>query len=80
MPKGDLTSYPSGLSWNGPRRKPATSRVVPGSNVRISVRQFRTNQRWWDNPTMILTLDAKRRLTVPANLAPAEPGDHFILN
>jgi len=27
---------------------------------------------------MILTLDAKRRLTVPANLAPAEPGDHFI--
>ena len=33
---------------------------------------------WWDNPTMILTLDAKRRLTVPVNLAPAEPGDHFI--
>lgn len=33
---------------------------------------------WWDNPTMILTLDAKRRLTVPATLAPAEPGDHFI--
>jgi hypothetical protein len=32
----------------------------------------------WDNPTMILTLDAKRRLTVPAKLAPAEPGDHFI--
>ncbi len=27
---------------------------------------------------MILTLDAKRRLTVPAALAPAEPGDHFI--
>lgn len=26
---------------------------------------------------MILTLDAKRRLTVPATLAPAEPGDHF---
>jgi hypothetical protein len=32
----------------------------------------------WDNPTMILTLDAKRRLTVPATLAPAKPGDHFI--
>ena len=32
---------------------------------------------WWDNPTMILTLDAKRRLTVPKSLAPAEPGDHF---
>lgn len=30
---------------------------------------------WWDNPTMILTLDAKRRLTVPAGLAPALPGD-----
>lgn len=26
---------------------------------------------------MILTLDAKRRLTVPAALAPAKPGDHF---
>jgi hypothetical protein len=37
-----------------------------------------TDRVWWDNPTMILTLDAKRRLTVPANLAPAEPGDHFI--
>jgi len=27
---------------------------------------------------MVLTLDSKRRLTVPASLAPAEPGDHFI--
>ena len=26
---------------------------------------------------MILTLDAKRRLTVPASLAPAAPGDAF---
>jgi hypothetical protein len=26
---------------------------------------------------MILTLDAKRRLTVPASLAPASPGDVF---
>lgn len=26
---------------------------------------------------MLLTLDAKRRLTVPASLAPAQPGDHF---
>jgi hypothetical protein len=31
----------------------------------------------WDNPTMILILDAKRRLTVPAALAPASPGDAF---
>jgi hypothetical protein len=33
--------------------------------------------RWWNNPTMIVTLDAKRRLTVPAGLAPASPGDYF---
>jgi hypothetical protein len=26
---------------------------------------------------MILTLDAKRRLTVPVTLAPASPGDYF---
>ncbi len=26
---------------------------------------------------MILTLDAKRRLTLPASLVPARPGDHF---
>jgi hypothetical protein len=26
---------------------------------------------------MILILDAKRRLTLPAGLAPAQPGDHF---
>ncbi len=31
----------------------------------------------WDNPTMVITLDAKRRLTVPAALAPAKPGDYF---
>ena len=28
-------------------------------------------------PLMILTLDAKRRLTLPASLVPARPGDHF---
>ena len=26
---------------------------------------------------MLLTLDAKRRLTVPATLAPIKPGDHL---
>jgi hypothetical protein len=26
---------------------------------------------------MILTLDSKRRLTIPASLAPAKPGDYF---
>jgi hypothetical protein len=28
-------------------------------------------------PLMILTLDAKRRLTLPASLVTAQPGDHF---
>jgi hypothetical protein len=28
-------------------------------------------------PTMILTMDAKRRLTVPAGLSAAQPGDAF---
>jgi len=31
----------------------------------------------WDNPTMIVTLDAKRRVSIPAALAPATPGDEF---
>ena len=31
----------------------------------------------WDNPTMVVTLDAKRRLTVPVALAAAKPGDYF---
>ena len=31
----------------------------------------------WDNPTMIVTLDAKRRVSIPAALAPAAPGDQF---
>jgi hypothetical protein len=31
----------------------------------------------WDNPTMIVTLDSKRRLTVPTSLAPASPGEYF---
>jgi bifunctional DNA-binding transcriptional regulator/antitoxin component of YhaV-PrlF toxin-antitoxin module len=32
---------------------------------------------WWDNPTMRVTLDAKRRLTVPVSLATTVPGDQF---
>jgi len=31
----------------------------------------------WDYPTMIVTLDAKRRFSLPAALAPASPGDQF---
>lgn len=34
-------------------------------------------RRRWDHPTMVITLDAKRRLTVPAGLAPLKPGDAF---
>src|SRR5260370_6941288 len=32
---------------------------------------------WWDNPTLIVFWDAKRRLTVPTGLARASPGDYF---
>src|ERR1700686_5397048 len=31
----------------------------------------------WDNPTMIVTLDSKRRLTLPTALMPAQPGQSF---
>ena len=34
----------------------------------------------WDSPTMIVTLDAKRRVSIPARLAPAAPGDQFDAN
>ncbi len=34
-------------------------------------------RRLWDNPTMIVTLDSKRRVSIPAALAPATPGDEF---
>jgi hypothetical protein len=30
-----------------------------------------------DNPTMVVTLDSKGRLTIPASLAPASPGETF---
>ena len=31
----------------------------------------------WDNPTMIVTLDAKRRVSIPIALSPSAPGDQF---
>jgi hypothetical protein len=31
----------------------------------------------WDNPTMIVSLDSKRRLTVPVSLAATSPGEYF---
>lgn len=39
--------------------------------------EFDKREGWWDNPTMIVTLDAKRRLTVPFALAKTQPGEHF---
>jgi len=32
---------------------------------------------WWDNPTMIVKLDSKRRLTLPAALIRTQPGQSF---
>lgn len=40
-------------------------------------RQVDSAGDWWDNPTMIVTLDAKRRVSIPAALAPTKPGDQF---
>ena len=34
-------------------------------------------RREWDCPIVIVTLDAKRRLSIPITLAPAKPGDRF---
>ena len=31
----------------------------------------------WDAPTMIVTLDAKRRVSIPSALAPTAPGDQY---
>jgi|ERR1700677_880040 len=33
--------------------------------------------RLWDYPTVIVSIDSKRRLTVPMALAPTTPGDYF---
>jgi hypothetical protein len=61
-------------AWTFPRRPIALlTREKSGS----ASRPFDPGTRWWDNPTMVVTLDAKRRLTVPAALAPAKPGDYF---
>jgi hypothetical protein len=39
--------------------------------------QLTTRQSAWGYPTMIVTLDAKRRVRIPAALVPASPGDQF---
>ena len=56
----------------GSQSQPVMSSELHGSFCDLTRRAAR-----WDNPTVIVTLDAKRRLTVPAGLAPAKPGDYF---
>lgn len=34
----------------------------------------------WEYPTMVVTLDSKRRLTVPSAMRTFEPGDHFLVD
>ena len=48
-----------------------------GRNGRAGGRGLTRCSAGWDNPTMIVTLDEKRRLTVPLALAPTTPGDAF---
>ena len=62
---GEPQPFPSAGGRVQPRGRCARSQVVARS------------RREWDNPTMVVTLDAKRRLTVPTALAPAKPGDYF---
>src|SRR5437660_12667164 len=57
-------------------KKPA-SEMSPDGGVSKTLREIDVPGARWDNPTMVVTLDAKRRLTVPAALAPAKPGDYF---
>ena len=40
-------------------------------------RELDASAPMWDYPTMIVTLDSKRRFSLPAALAPASPGDQF---
>ena len=64
---------------------PGYRRKNPAAEVTVAVESNRntrgkrltfSNPRW-DNPTMIVTLDSKRRLTVPASLVPTTPGEYF---
>lgn len=57
-----ITSKRGGISTKG--RRPRKKRID-------------TNPTVWDYPTMIVTIDSKRRLTVPAALASTAPGDYF---
>jgi len=74
--------YPRGnraAGCGGEHRRDAghDSRRAHGLRVSMGSICIDRSRRGWDNPTMVITLDAKRRLTVPAALAPAKPGDYF---
>jgi hypothetical protein len=58
---------------------PSSSQFILDHDRRYCHHPLASNptKKEWDNSTMIVTLDAKRRLTIPAVLAPAEPGDYF---
>lgn len=46
-------------------------------NLPRSQRVFDRRQPPWNYPTMIVTLDAKRRFSIPTTLVPASPGERF---
>jgi hypothetical protein len=52
--------------------KDAESGIAPGEGNYVD-----NSRRGGIIPPMILTLDAKRRLTLPTNLVSAQPGDNF---
>jgi hypothetical protein len=66
-------------TYEGYREDSGVTRQVntPTQATRDRILALTNRTRGWDNPTMVITLDAKRRLTVPAALAPAKPGDYF---
>ncbi len=69
------------------QRQLAGMKTVDGPLLRYRMRCNRSAQEEGDQvdnlrrsgiiPPMILTLDAKRRLTLPASLVSAQPGDNF---
>jgi hypothetical protein len=51
--------------------------MEPGSTIGAACDILIATQHSGIIPPMIVILDSKRRLTVPAALAPASPGDYF---
>ena len=70
-PRPHLTLYPSR------RRQYFPLRHISDLEHPHTIQLIDNTDRGGIIPLMILTLDAKRRLTLPASLVPAQPGDHF---